>query len=239
MARSQSTAVAMTTDPNALPAHLAGMGALGNENMDSSTLATPRLYLLQQLSPQVTRGKPEYIANAAAGQFVNSLTGNVMDELFVANLFMQHGFTAFKKREFGVKDFQGNHGSMEAAVAHLQGKGLNPQDYDIDENHTHTLALIDPSTGQVKTPILFSLKRSGLSVSRSWNSQIVSLNASVPRFASIWKLESVLANGAKGSYYLPKVGFAGWAPEQMAADLKDLFTGLYGKQPLPQEEASF
>lgn len=227
---------ALTADSSALPAHLAAMGALGNENIDSKVLSTPRLYLLQQLSPQVTKGKPEFIAGASAGQFVNSLTSEIMDSLFVANLFMSMGYTAFKKRALG-KDFQGNHPTMDAAVAHLQNQGLNAQDYDIDESHTHTLAVIDEVNGVIKTPILFSAKRSSLTFSRNWNTQIVTLNPSVPRFASVWKLESVLVNGPKGSYYQPRIGFAGWAPEVLASDLKDLFTGLHGKVAPPPEDA--
>jgi len=237
MAKS-NTALAINNDPTKLPAHLASMGAVGNENIDSKVLATPRLYLLQQLSPQVTKGKPEYVEGAQAGQFINSLSGEATDALFVANLFMQMGYTAFKKRQLG-KDFQGVHTSMEAAVAHLNANGLNPLDYDIDESHTHTLAVIDPQTGDIKTPILFSLKRTGLSVSRSWNTQIVTQNPNVPRFGSIWKLESSLVNGAKGSYYVPKVGFAGWAPEALATDLMGLFTSLHGKQPLPQDDGAY
>lgn len=237
MAKS-NTALAINNDPTQLPAHLAAMGAVGNENIDSKVLATPRLGLLQQLSPQVTKGKPEFVEGAQAGQFINSLTNETHDVLFVANLFMQMGYTAFKKRILG-KDFQGNHPSMEAAVAHLQNQGLNPLDYDIDENHTHTLALINPTTGELKTPILFSMKRSALSVSRNWNTQIVTLNPNVPRFSSIWKLESSLTNGPKGSYYVPKVGFAGWAPEGLANDLMALFTGLHGKVPLAQDDGAF
>jgi len=218
----------------ALPAHLAAMGAIGNENMNSQTLATPRLGLLQQLSPQVTKGKAEFIAGATPGQFFNSLSGEVMESLYVSNLFMQMGFTAFKKRALG-KDFQGNHPTIDAAVAHLQNQGLNPLDYDIDENHTHTLAVIDEINGVVKSPILFSLKRSGLGVSRGWNTQIVTLNANVPRFASIWKLEGTLVNGTKGSYYQPHVGFAGWAPAALADELRDIYTALHGQVPLAQD----
>ena len=234
MANTTTNAIVPTATTNP-PAHLSNMGSLGNENMDSTTLATPRLYLLQQLSPQVTKGKPEYVNGASAGQFINSLTNELSDDVFVANLFMQHGFTAFKRREFGVKDFQGTHPSLDAATSHLRDKGLNPLDYDIDETHTHTLALIDAVNGVIKTPILFGLKRSGLGMSRNWNSQIVTLNASVPRFASIWRLSSTLVNGAKGSYYVPAAAFAGWASEHLAHELHDLFTGLYGKQPLPQD----
>jgi len=224
----KNTAVA-TTGPAGPPAHLATRGAIGNEHIDSAMLSTPRLYLLQQLSPQVTKGKPEHVTGAEPGQFMNSLTSETMERLYVANLFMQMGYTAFKKRSIG-KDFQGTHPSVDAAVAHLQAQGLNPLDYDIDESHTHTLAVIDDESGQLKTPILFSCKKSSLAFSRNWNTQIVTLNPQVPRFASIWDLTSVLVNGPKGSYYQPKIGFAGWAAEGLADDLNSLFRNLHGKQ---------
>ena len=58
---------ALITTNEALPAHLAGVGAIGNENIGADALATPRLYLLQALSDQVVKGNPNYVAGAQSG----------------------------------------------------------------------------------------------------------------------------------------------------------------------------
>ncbi len=52
---------------------LADAGA-GSENIDLKHLTVPFLTILQQLSPQVQKGGPEYIQGAEAGDIMNTLT---------------------------------------------------------------------------------------------------------------------------------------------------------------------
>ena len=223
------TSTALITSTDKLPAHLQGIGGLGNENLDADTLTTPRLYLLQALSEQVIKGNPNYVKNATAGMYLNSLTNELYEELFVANLFFSRGFNVNKRREFGQKDWRGFFPTSEAAYAKLQNDGVNPSDYDVTDTHTHTLALIDPVNGTIITPIQFSMKGSALRDSRQWNTNIMAKSGdSMPRFAGIWKMDAKLNTNAKGSWYTPQVSFAGWAPAGLFDELTTLFKKLYG-----------
>ena len=217
---------ALITTNEAMPAHLAGVGAIGNENIGADTLATPRLYLLQALSDQVVKGNPNYVAGAQSGMFLNSISNELYDELWAANLFMTRLYNVNKKRIFGQKEWKGTFPSVEAAVAKLTADGCNVADYDIVDTHIHTLAIVDPVSGNILTPVQYSMKGTALRESRAWNSNIVTHGPSVPRFSSIWKMTSKLNTNNKGSWYTPQFSFAGWSPEPMYAELNTLFQGL-------------
>lgn len=209
-----------------LPAHLAGLGSLGNENIGSDTLATPRLYLLQALSDQVVKGNPNYIPDASSGMFLNSISNELYDELWVSNLFMTRLYNVNKKRIFGVKEWKGTFPTVDEAVAKLTADGCNVADYDITDTHIHTLAIVDPVSGRILTPVQYSMKGTALRESRSWNSNIVTQGSNVPRFAGVWKMTSKLNTNNKGSWYTPQFSFAGWAPSELYAELNTLFQGL-------------
>lgn len=219
------TGTQMTLSVNEVPAHLANMGAIGNENVDASVLATPRLYLLQALNDQVIRGNPNYVEGATPGMFLRSITNDLYPTVWVANLFFDRGYNVNKRRELG-KDWRGFFRTEADALAKLEADRLTPGDYDIVETHTHTLAMIDASAGHVVTPIQFSLKGSALRDSRQWNANIVTQGASLPRFASIWQLSPKLNQNGKGSWYTPQAVFRGWAPAGLFDELKALYDSL-------------
>lgn len=234
------TSTALITPTASVPAHLQSAGALGNENITADALATPRLYLLQALNEQVIRGNPSYVPGASPGMFLNSISKELSEELWAANLFMDRSFNVNKKRGLG-QDWQGTFDTQDAAIQHLENKGLNVADYDVTDTHTHTLALINPETGSIITPIRYSLKGTALRESRSWNSNIVTHAPSLPRFSSIWKITSRLTQNTKGSWYVPQFTFAGWAPEHLFEELQTLFHGLRGQSAStpPVEEIPF
>lgn len=222
------TTNALIAPSTQMPAHLAALGAIGNENIGSGELATPRLYLLQALSEQVIKGSASYVKGATAGNYINSLTNQLFEELFVANLFMTRVFNVNKKRIFGQDDWRGTHNSPEEAMARLDADGVNPADYDIADTHVHTLAVIDAVNGTIETPIQLSMKATGLKESRAWNSNIITIGGNVPRFASVWKLGARLNTNNKGSWYVPQVAFAGWASKELLDGLNTLYQNLRG-----------
>ena len=57
------------------------LGEKGFENMGAKDLALPFLKVLGQLSPQVTQGDPEFIADARPGMIFNSVTKDLFDGL--------------------------------------------------------------------------------------------------------------------------------------------------------------
>ena len=54
-------------------------GDVGFENVDAKSLALPFLKVLGQLSPQVTQGDSQFIAEAKAGMIFNTVTDELYD----------------------------------------------------------------------------------------------------------------------------------------------------------------
>lgn len=50
----------------------------GFENVTARDVVIPRLTILQDMSPQLKKNKPEYIKDAEAGQFCNTATGQIL-----------------------------------------------------------------------------------------------------------------------------------------------------------------
>lgn len=59
----------------------------GLENVTSSDLIIPRLTILQDLSPQLKKKRPEYIEGAAPGMFCDVGTGELFEELHILPVF--------------------------------------------------------------------------------------------------------------------------------------------------------
>ena len=75
---------------------------------------------------------PEYIKGAEPGQFYNTVTKELSDELTCANMFVDTVYAVNKRRDIG-DDYQGEFTSNLAALEHLEAEGLNPKDYEVKD----------------------------------------------------------------------------------------------------------
>lgn len=210
-----------------VPAFLPTGSALGNENISAADLSTPVIELLQAISPVCMKGTPAYIKGAEAGKFMNSITKEMTDNVVVSNLFFDAHYTVFKKRALGGGDFQGTFKTQDAALAHLQAKGLNPADYDVVDTQEHTVAVLDEATGEIRGAAIIRFSGGGANVGRDWNSGILMQQPNMDRFAGIWKLEPQMRSNSKGSWYVVNPTFMGFpASEEMYQELRTMFLKL-------------
>ena len=76
----QSNEVAIKKQAGAVAAiNIEQFGEAGFENVDSKSLALPFLKVLGQLSPQVTQGDSQFMADARAGMIYNTVTDELYD----------------------------------------------------------------------------------------------------------------------------------------------------------------
>lgn len=217
---SGNSEVALFGDKETLPAHLAATGNVGNENVDTDDLQIPRLNLLQALSPQV-----EEMEGAKAGLIHNSVTDALYEELYVVNVFYRKEFTIFKKRSLG-NEFLGNFDTEAEAAEHLSAeKPGNEKDYDITPTGRHALLAMDME-GNVIGPAELLCSGSKMFFSRKWNTAINTRCADGPRYSAVWKLTSVKQKNDKGSWYNFNFEFAGFSPEELAADAAKLYEAI-------------
>ena len=83
---------------------LAEYSGQGNENVTRDDMATPFIFLLQDLSPQVKRTEAKYVQGAQAGMFLNSVTNVLYDGatgLDVIDCFFEPLLLKWKPRNAG------------------------------------------------------------------------------------------------------------------------------------------
>jgi hypothetical protein len=154
VATKNSTAVAAPTMDLSLVAKDAGQG-LSEVNMD--TIQIPFLKILSSMSPQTKKQKKEYIEGAEEGMIFNTVTEELIDGaegITVVPCYFEPVALEWTDRGTG----------SSAPVAQ------HPVDTPLW--HNHYCLLIDKDG--LTTQVLISMKVSGLSKSRKWNSLVLS-----------------------------------------------------------------
>ena len=81
-----------------VPTFLTDAGpAAGNEGVAVDDIAVPQLKILQPMSPELMMN----IEGAKPGLFINSVTHDVFDSIFLVNLMYEHNYAIFKTRDGG------------------------------------------------------------------------------------------------------------------------------------------
>lgn len=197
-----------------VPAHVKEASGLGNENVTSDHLQTPRVKLLQQLSNEVDPNHEDYVEGAMPGDFYNTVTNSLLGRaLYIINLLFKEEFVVWRKLNKG-GGLKGTFPSYKEATDFLTAENLLVEDHDVVQTQSHTLLMKDPNTGEiVRTPFLMDFASSKLRVSREWNTQITQLGGD--RFSSLWKLSSVQTqNRAAQKFYNLSVENQGWVLEE-------------------------
>ena len=196
----------------ALTAHLKGraQGSRGTENVGADDILIPRLSLLQALAPQFDATEHNYIEGAAAGDIVNSLTGeNHGKEVTIIPVFFRKEFVIWKDRKKGGGLF-GIHRTRKEAVMALPTLDPPVEDYDIMDT-AQQFCMVVNADGSL-TEALLTMSRTKMSVSRKLQSLI--RLAGHDSFACQYKLSVVSAQSDSGKYFNFAVTPAGYAAEE-------------------------
>ena len=207
-----------------LPEHLKDRGSVGNEEVTSKDQTIPRLNLLQKASPQCDETKPEYIEDAKAGLFHNSVTNELYENVYLINLFYRKTIAVFKKRELG-GGFAGNYENELEAIEKLKSEGLDPSGYDLVETANHYCLLLDDN-GLPKQTILLSMNGSKMRVSNQWNTQILSRGDNIPRFSGVWRLSSIIQSNSKGSWSNIQTEYLGYGSKELIEEAEKIYNAL-------------
>ena len=138
-----------------VPAHVKESAGLGNENVSTQHLQTPRVKLLQQMNSEVDESHDAYVEGAKPGDLLNTVTNEIYGtEIYVINVHFKEDFVLWRKRESG-GGLIGTYTSQSAALDHLAKEGLKAEDHEIIQTQSHLLLRKDPETGELlKTPFL-------------------------------------------------------------------------------------
>lgn len=158
----------------------------GFENQDMSDRKLPIIELLQSNSPQVVQGK----GKVWAGQFHNTVTGEIYEEVFLVPAITDHVWTEWIPRDDG-GGFRGRHPKnakiVADAVARNNGRAIGklpvpqlPDPKTGKPEPTHELVegfeiyaiLYDGKTGEMAGFAMIPFVSTKIKVYRAWNSAI-------------------------------------------------------------------
>jgi hypothetical protein len=202
----------------------AGEGAA----FDSSEMQIPFVRLLQPLSPQLNKKKPEYIEGASAGDAFNNVTNQFWDGeagVIVIPCFQTTKYLEFVPRDQG-GGFRGEIAPNDPILQRTERQGskeILPTGNELVKSDQHFCLLVEED-GSFQ-PVVVDMKSTQLKVSRRWKTQIAMQKVKHPTsgamvtppvFATMWRLRSVEESNDQGSW-------SNWAVEKIGlVDNRDL-----------------
>jgi hypothetical protein len=195
----------------------AGEGAA----FDSSEMQIPFIRVLQALSPQLNKKKPEYIEGASQGDLFNTVTGEHWpgeEGVTVIPCFQTTKYLEFVPRDMG----GGFKGEIPANSPVLQqttrngSKEMLPSGNELVKSDQHFCLVIN-ADGSYQ-PAVVDMKSTQLKVSRRWKTQIAMQKVKHPGtgamvtpavFATMWKLSTTEESNDQGdwsNYQVEKIG---------------------------------
>lgn len=143
-----SKALATQSAPGAvaLPFEFGDMAGEGMDNMTSADQAVPFIRILQALSPEINKKKPEYVPGAEPGMFIDSVSNELREELIFVPCLTEHLFVEWKPRNAG-GGFVGRHdlhsGVDKQCRRNEKGKLVLPNGNELVETFYVAVLLLD------------------------------------------------------------------------------------------------
>jgi len=197
----------------------------GLEGADKNSFAIPFISLLQGLSPQCEPVKDGGVEGAKPGLFINSITNELFEEIYVVPCAFNRQFLRWAPRSAG-GGYKGQFPAVEVDLKHVAGmsehNGMLMMDvpegqpafdekgapkYDILTDTRNHFVMAKSKSG-AWTPALVSLSSTQIKKSKKWLSLIqgIELNKpdgspyNPPSFSHVYKLTSVKEENAKGKW---------------------------------------
>ena len=153
----------------------------GFDNVDSKSLALPFLKVLGQLSPQVTQGDSQFIAEARPGMIYNTVTDelyNGQEGITVIPCFYKLEYIEWKDRDKGavapVNVYPADSDIMSKTTRGDDGKDRLDNGNYVEETASHYVLEVEPDKSSTA---LITMKSTQRKKSKKWNSMMMSLRA--------------------------------------------------------------
>lgn len=193
----------------------------GHSDFGAQDMTIPFLRVLQQLSPQVTKGKSEYLAEASAGMFINTASKKLFDGdegAIIVPCKFQNRYIEWRPRSKGgglVRDFGDDSNAANKFIVSKgeKGQSITAEGNEIVRSLQYWALVVDPTTGEYE-PLVLSLASTQAKKAKDWNyviggrkeninGKMMSLSA-VPHYFA-YKLTTSLESNDMGSWYGIKV----------------------------------
>ena len=211
----QSNEVAVKKEAGAVAAiNIEQFGDAGFENVDSKSLALPFLKVLGQLSPQVTQGDSQFMAEARAGMIYNTVTDELYDGqkgIHVIPCYYKLEYIEWRDRDKGavapVNVYLADSDIMTKTTRGDDGKDRLENGNYIEETASHYVMVVEE---EKSSTALITMKSTQRKKSKKWNSMMMSLRQKKKDgkgffkpapFTQQYSLKTVLEKNNLGSWF--------------------------------------
>ena len=211
----QSNEVAIKKQGGAVAAiNIEQFADAGFDNVDSKSLALPFLKVLGQLSPQVTQGDSQFIAEARPGMIYNTVTDELYDGqkgIIVIPCYYKLEYIEWRDREKGavapVNVYPADSDIISKTTRGDDGKDRLQNGNYIEETASHYVMVVE---AEKSSTALITMKSTQRKKSKKWNSMMMSLRAKrkdgkgffkPAPFTQQYSLKTVLEKNNLGSWY--------------------------------------
>jgi hypothetical protein len=206
----------------------------GLEDVSGQDILIPFVGILQQLSPQVNKRKPEYVEGAEPGMIYESASGTVWDGeegIEVVPIKFMRRYTEFRPRSEGgglVADHGSNSSILEKCVQGERGGYTTADGNELVVSGNFYCFIMDKAGGWSR--VVISMSGSQLKKSRRWNTLLMQERAEGPNGKSfvppayyrVYHLTTVPEENDLGSWFGWKIEKSGTLLEtfpQKAAEI--------------------
>lgn len=160
------------------------MGGMGVEKVQTKDILIPRLVILQALSPQLNKKKPEYVEGAEVGDFCNTATGDIYKEsvIVIPCYFITNYLEWVKNRGGLANNFGDDPTCLQKSTRNEKNQNILPSGNIIEETAQWYCLL---NQGGLWERIFFPLTRTNLKHSRKWMTLCRAEN--IPTKDGLWK----------------------------------------------------
>ena len=167
----------------------------GSEGVGMDDVTIPRLDVLQDLSPQIKKNKPEYIEDAEPGMLWNTVTNELYgNKVQFVPVFYRKEFVIWKDINAG-GGFRGAHETKQEAVNALM-ELEDAENCDIVDTGQQFGLIVDGDSVQ---EVVMSMSKSKNKVNRQLNSMIKIRGGD--RFSTAYEVRAVEDQNAAGQDY--------------------------------------
>jgi hypothetical protein len=205
---------------------LAEAGEQHQEAMGKDDMSIPFLQILQSLSPQCTKGEPEYIKGAEPSDLLNTVTQTLIktrndDDAAIAGcqvmpVHYKRSFIEWVTRAKGggiVKEYSVEEGLSIITARNdqnldiiQQGSPLGTPGNQLNDTHTHFVFLLNPDG--TYEPMILTMASTQIKPSKDLNNmvskQVLPDGRKAPRFFGIYDVTTQRRSNDQGSWYIWK-----------------------------------
>lgn len=208
-----------TTKPAALPAELNDMlmedAGMGMSEVTRDDIAIPFLKVLQSLSDQLQKSKPEYIPGAEQGGIFNTVSGEVYNGdkgVVVIPVAFMKSHIEWKPRAAGgglVNNYGNDASIVQQAKTNDQGRLVLPNGNELVVSANYYVYLYNEETGATERALL-SMAGTHMKYSKKWMALITGLQLDRPdgkgkftpaMFYRSYRLTTAAESNDKGTWY--------------------------------------